>query len=228
VSAVPTLEAIATRTGELIDGQSYSFTSNDSIAAPPTVEFLGALGGVIDGGTPGEHFTRANWAMLDPRGRSNWQWSTTRTRNRSRTLYYDGVARGEGLGADGNCRGSYQYDVGPGGWKELYVSPSVYWQVNPSYPNFQWKTFRLQTVMDGAVPEVREGEEGTYAHDPQAYMSNSVDGTEMPFSTFTIPTIREGCGPAPAARRRTRGSAWRSTCRRTQCPAPTTASCACG
>src|SRR5689334_14232831 len=35
----------AISTGGLIDGESYNFTSNDSIAGAPTVEFLGELGG---------------------------------------------------------------------------------------------------------------------------------------------------------------------------------------
>lgn len=164
--------------GSLTDGADYNFTSNDSISAVPVAEWLGGLSGVIDGGTPGVHFTRASWTELGATT-SNWQWSTTRTRNRTRTLYYDGAARGEALGPGGNCRGSYQYDTGASGLTELYVSVNVYWQVNPSYPNFQWKMWRLQQQTDGGGPEVVDGNR------PSAYQTNSVDGTEMPLVTFT-------------------------------------------
>lgn len=177
--------------GGIVDGQNYDFTSNDSIANAPHQEWVADA---VNAGTTGTHFTRSGWTQLFAT-LSDWLHSTDRTRNNAKALKYDGKLQGEGLGPGGNCRGSYQFDVGAGGWRELYVSLNVYWAVNASYPNFQWKMFRFQQQADAGGPEVTDG------GGLNAYMTNSVDGTEMPFSTFVTPdgqiVLFPGTGRAP-------------------------------
>lgn len=138
--------------GGVADGASYSFTSNVSISAPPSYEWLGGSGGVIDAGTNGVHFTRTNWQQLNPT-LSDWLWSTSRTLSRSKSLMYDGTAQGE----TGNARGTYHHDCGASGWGEMYSSCNYYWQMSPNQTQCQWKIMRWQTQTDhtgGGGPEV--------------------------------------------------------------------------
>jgi hypothetical protein len=184
--AGPTLDA-GEGDPELVDGASYRFTSTVSIGAPPTVEFLGGRNGVIDSGTVDDVFAREGWAELFRRA-SDWKWKDDRTRNRSRALRYSGQEQGE---IHDNARGTYQYDFGPAGCTEIYVSTNYYWQVATGFNRMQWKMFRYQQQMDGSQPEVVDG------HAPSGYWSVMVDQATMPFSQFHTDIGQTAHWPSP-------------------------------
>ena len=174
------------------DGASYSFTSNVSISAPPSYEWLGGNAGVIDAGTNGVHFTRSGWTQLFTT-LSDWLWSTSRTLSRTKSLMYDGELQGE----TGNARGTYQHDVGATGWGEIYTSCNYYWQMVPNQTDCQWKIMRWQQQTDAGGPEVVDGNRpSAYIAAPQVnddfFLNNFVTGgagdTTLYFSPAAAPT----------------------------------------
>jgi len=141
----------------LVDGGSFSFTSNDSNAAPATREFLGGLTGPIQSGTTGTHFTRTNWTQLFAT-LSDWTYDTGNQLHsrRPKSLFFNPAANGEVE----EGRGTYFYDNGASGFIEEYYSCYYYITMN----NFttQWKARRWNWEAD--VVDNRQPQGYTAAH----------------------------------------------------------------
>jgi len=151
------------------DGDLYTFTSNVSSTELPDNEFLGGLTGAIESGTNNTAFSRSGWTKLSGSTVADWYYSNVRSLNRTKSLLYDGTARGESDINGGNARGTQQYDWGASGWQELYTSTYYYWD----YPHMdaltlQWKVNRWLTNDDAGSgnPQIVDG------NDPSAYMSH--------------------------------------------------------
>lgn len=133
--------------GAIVDGTSYNVTG-PAVAVPTTVEGLGFKNGIIDSGTPGNVFTRANWSRGFP-GECDWRWSTTRTLSRTRALRFDPA----GLNSSpDNGRGTYTFDHGASGLTQEYFSCNYYWTMTNAC---QWKLRRgnyIDDVVDGQDP----------------------------------------------------------------------------
>jgi len=197
ISASPLAPSVVdTSGGAIVDGANYSFTSNVSISAPPSYEWLGGSGGNIDSGTPGSIWSRSGWRILFT-PYSQWRWSSSRTLSRTLTLSYDGTAEGE----TGNARGSYHHDIGATGWGEMYSSCNYYWQMIPNQTQCQWKIMRWQTQTDhtgGGGPEVVDGYgPSAYIAAPQLnddfflnnFFTGGAGGSTLYFSPAAAPTI---------------------------------------
>jgi hypothetical protein len=172
--------------GGAADGATYSFTSPVSASAPPSKEFLGGSGGVIVSGTTNTAFSRTGWTKLSGSTVADWYYNTTRSLNRSKSLVYDGAARGEVDTPGGNARGSQQYDTGASGFKKLSTSVWYYWD----WPHLdatqtQWKIMRWQTEDDPPGPQVVD------CVRPSAYLSSHQSYTNTFFSVFS--TVAAAC-----------------------------------
>lgn len=152
----------------MVDGDTISRTGPAS-TLPTTIEWLGGLGGVIDSGTNGVHFTRTNWSQLYA-SLSDWNWSTSRTLSRSKSLLFDAQATGDG-------RGTYFFDHGASGISEEYFSCNYYWEVPSAIISggggLQWKIRRGHFDVDVVD-----------AQDPSWYTSSNRGGVALFLAVF--------------------------------------------
>jgi hypothetical protein len=184
-----TSSSSSSSSGGAADGATYSFTSPVSASAPPSKEFLGGSAGPIASGTNNTAFSRTGWTKLSNSTTADWYFSTVRSLNRSKSLLYDGAARGESTAPGGNARGTQQYDTGASGYKKLHRSTWYYWNwPHLDATNTQWKIQRWQHQTDhtgGGGPDVVD------CYPPSAYVSSAQIHDNTPFSIFT----ENGTGP---------------------------------
>lgn len=164
--------------GTISDGESISITGSGFGVGPSNVEWLGGAGGNIESGTPGNSFSKTDWAVD---GSFNIpKYSSAQYHSGSKSIYCNPVADG-----DYNSIFKYGLPVPVSSTGKLFLS---FWvRMSPSAGKGwnQWKINRfsaLDTIKDGlnqlVLSSWDDGEKGTQlCVDPNvvSYTSVSVE-----------------------------------------------------